>query len=101
MPTSPSSPASNPILHDDVQAAQVLENARRQRPGYSSLETRNKVSSELMNRGLGFTPYSWQLDIAEALLLGLDCSVIAGTGAGKTLPFVLPLLIDGHKINLI
>ncbi|KAJ3766134.1 hypothetical protein FB446DRAFT_654236, partial [Lentinula raphanica] len=38
-----------------------------------------------------------QLDTAEALLLGLDCSVIAGTGAGKTMPFVMPLLIEPTK----
>ncbi|KAJ3744571.1 P-loop containing nucleoside triphosphate hydrolase protein [Lentinula raphanica] len=35
--------------------------------------------------------------LAEALLLGLDCSVIAGTGAGKTMPFVMPLLIEPTK----
>jgi ATP-dependent helicase YprA (DUF1998 family) len=37
-------------------------------------------------------PRNWQLDIAEAILLGLDCTVIAGTGSGKSLPFGLPLL---------
>ncbi|KAF9537693.1 P-loop containing nucleoside triphosphate hydrolase protein, partial [Agrocybe pediades] len=41
------------------------------------------------------------LDIAEALLLGLDCSVIAGTGSGKTLPFVLPLLVETKKVTII
>lgn len=38
-------------------------------------------------------PRKWQLDVAENLLLGIDCEVIAATGAGKTLPFVLPLLV--------
>jgi ATP-dependent helicase YprA (DUF1998 family) len=31
------------------------------------------------------TPYDWQLDVTEAILLGLDSTVvIAGTGSGKT-----------------
>jgi len=33
----------------------------------------------------------------EAILLGLDTVVIAGTGAGKTMPFVMPLLLDKKK----
>ncbi|EMD39694.1 hypothetical protein CERSUDRAFT_121909 [Gelatoporia subvermispora B] len=36
-------------------------------------------------------------DVSEALLLGLDCLVIAGTGTGKTYPAVMPLLIDDTK----
>jgi superfamily II DNA helicase RecQ len=39
----------------------------------------------------------WQLDVAEAVLLGLDVTLIAGTGLGKTLPFILPLLVPGHE----
>ena len=45
--------------------------------------------------------YDWQIDVAEALLLGLDCSVIAGAGAGKTTPFILPLLVETKKIVVI
>ncbi|KAF8146625.1 hypothetical protein K438DRAFT_1503156, partial [Mycena galopus ATCC 62051] len=29
-------------------------------------------------------PHEWQTDVAEALILGLDAVVIAGTRAGKT-----------------
>ncbi|KAI0694256.1 P-loop containing nucleoside triphosphate hydrolase protein, partial [Cerioporus squamosus] len=36
-------------------------------------------------------------DVTEALLLGLDTAVIVGTGAGKTMAFVMPLLIDKTK----
>ena len=43
----------------------------------------------------------WQLDVAECLLLGVDCEVIAATGAGKTLPFVLPLLARPDTIVII
>ncbi|KAI0683410.1 P-loop containing nucleoside triphosphate hydrolase protein, partial [Cytidiella melzeri] len=40
------------------------------------------------------TPYWYQVDVAEAFHLGLDVSILAGTGFGKTLPFVMPLLAD-------
>ena len=35
-------------------------------------------------------PHEWQLDITETLLLGVDDTniVIAGTGLGKTIPFM-------------
>jgi superfamily II DNA helicase RecQ len=39
----------------------------------------------------------WQLDVAEALHLRRDCVVIAGTGSGKTTPFLLPLLLPENK----
>ena len=34
------------------------------------------------------------MDVCEAMLLGLDCVVIASTGAGKSMPFIMPLLVD-------
>lgn len=46
-------------------------------------------------------PYSWQLDVAEALMLEVNSIVIAGTGAGKTLPFVMPLLNGPEKSIII
>jgi bloom syndrome protein len=42
-------------------------------------------------------PYPWQLDATEAILLGLDSIVIAGTGSGKTMPFMMPLTLDPKK----
>ncbi|KAF7358170.1 p-loop containing nucleoside triphosphate hydrolase protein [Mycena venus] len=39
--------------------------------------------------------------MGEALHLGLDCSLIVGTGAGKTMPFVMPLFEDSDKIIII
>ncbi|KAH9892909.1 hypothetical protein C8Q73DRAFT_648627, partial [Cubamyces lactineus] len=46
-----------------------------------------------------------QLDVAEALLLGIDCTVIAtvitGTGLGKTTLFVLPSLVETRKVYVI
>ncbi|KIK77703.1 hypothetical protein PAXRUDRAFT_165990, partial [Paxillus rubicundulus Ve08.2h10] len=40
----------------------------------------------------GHKPYPWQLDCAEALVLGIYCIVLAGTGFRKTLPFTIPFL---------
>ncbi|PPQ85606.1 hypothetical protein CVT24_012363 [Panaeolus cyanescens] len=45
----------------------------------------------------GFSAHDWQLKVTEALLLKLDCIVIAGTGSGKTIPFMIPLLADPSK----
>ncbi|KAI0686049.1 hypothetical protein BC835DRAFT_1238823, partial [Cytidiella melzeri] len=60
---------------------------------FDSAAARQRMTEECLRR-TGNTPYSWQLDISEAILLGLDPVLMAGTGAGKTLPFVLPLLVD-------
>lgn len=53
----------------------------------------------------GYEPTEWQIDIAEALILKLDTVLIAGTGFGKTTPFVLPIMLEppreGKKIALI
>jgi len=45
----------------------------------------------------GKDPYDGQLDVMEIILLGLDSVVIAGTGAGKTMPFMMPLLLNKSK----
>ncbi|KAJ7149091.1 P-loop containing nucleoside triphosphate hydrolase protein [Mycena filopes] len=45
--------------------------------------------------------YEWQIDVSEAIVLGLDAVVIAGTGAGKTIPFMMPLLLDRSKFVLV
>jgi hypothetical protein len=40
----------------------------------------------------GKTPsYPWQLDAAEAIGLRLECVVVVGPGAEKTIPLALPL----------
>ncbi|KAF8341697.1 hypothetical protein F5887DRAFT_1076461 [Amanita rubescens] len=52
---------------------------------------------EFEQRMNGLKPYYWQLDVAEALILGLD----AGTGAGKSMPFVMPLFAFPDKMVII
>ena len=68
---------------------------------YNSDETRTQLTQLFKERCGGKEPYRWQLDTAEALILGVDCVVIAGTGAGKTMPFVMPLMQDKSRRMLI
>ncbi|KAJ7604309.1 hypothetical protein DFH06DRAFT_926014, partial [Mycena polygramma] len=42
-----------------------------------------------------------QINVSEAMVLGLDAVVIPGTGAGKTMPFMMPLLLDPSKFVLV
>ncbi|KDQ51469.1 hypothetical protein JAAARDRAFT_110465, partial [Jaapia argillacea MUCL 33604] len=49
----------------------------------------------------GKVPHNWQLDIVEALLLGLNCELIAGTGYGKSLAFILPSFVNTKKMVVI
>ena len=62
--------------------------------------SREKIS-ELLAETFGNLPYDWQLDVAEAICMGLDAVVIAGTGAGKTLPFVMPVMLHKEKMVII
>jgi len=65
---------------------------------YDSQKMRKIIEESFSHAFKGMTKaYSWQVDIMEALLLGLDCMVITGTGCGKTMPFVMPLLVDKSK----
>lgn len=64
---------------------------------YDSTLIRTKISEEFEARTGGKHPYDWQLNVAEALLLGLGCIVVASTGAGKTMPFIMPLLAEPMK----
>ena len=87
--------------HDQERSSRNLLNARLKAKacwGYDYEDTRRKISEEFKNRNNNMEPYEWQLDVAEAIILGLDCTVIAGTGAGKTMPFVMPLFAVSQKI---
>ena len=55
------------------------------------------LSASVTARCPAITPYAWQIDLAETLTLGLDATVIAGTGSGKTLPWALPLLLEENR----
>ncbi len=49
----------------------------------------------------GKPAYDWQVDVAKSLVLGLDTVLIVGTGAGKMMPFMMPLLVDSSKKVLV
>ena len=86
------------------QTSAKLKNAREaalKDRNYDSEETRQTMSQKLMDVFNGRSPYDWQLDAAESLILGLDCVVVAGTGAGKTIPFMLPLFVHDSWDKLV
>ena len=56
-----------------------------------------KLISSGLEEQTGHPPHCWQLDVAEAVFLGLDVFLIAETGAGKTWTFVGALLANETK----
>jgi ATP-dependent helicase YprA (DUF1998 family) len=78
----------------------LLESARHKATelrNYDSEQMRKTLEDRFRQACNGKTPYDWQKDVTEAIFLGIPCLVIAGTGAGKTLPLVTPLLMDDTK----
>ncbi|KAH9915608.1 P-loop containing nucleoside triphosphate hydrolase protein, partial [Fomitopsis serialis] len=69
--------------------------------GYNSERAQQIMSDEFFLNSRGNRPYKWQLDIAEALLLGLNCTAIAGTGRGKTIPFMLPMFLPKNMKKMV
>ncbi|KAM6496623.1 P-loop containing nucleoside triphosphate hydrolase protein [Amanita muscaria] len=97
--------ASDSDRHEAVKirSQRLLQEARdasKKKCNYDSVDMRLEMRTRLSDRA-GFGPYDWQLDVAEALLVGLDGIIIAGTGSGKTIPFMLPLFIHPEKMILI
>ena len=80
--------------HLQSKSYRILEKARAEaarKNGYNWQMTRTELR-RLFREQFGKDPYDWQLDVTEAILLGLDSIVIAGTGAGKTMPYILVLI---------
>ncbi|KAJ7061274.1 P-loop containing nucleoside triphosphate hydrolase protein [Mycena amicta] len=55
---------------------------------------------QLSEEVLGMTPFQWQLDAAVEILCGENLILDVGTGCGKSLCFVLPLLLDTNDIGI-
>src|SRR3978361_2389718 len=70
---------------------------------YSSEETRNAIIQEGRAGWNSRTLYEWQLDTSEAMYLGLDCTVLAGTASAKqqtsTLYYSVKLLATNLKLE--
>ncbi|KAJ7574044.1 hypothetical protein C8J56DRAFT_763459, partial [Mycena floridula] len=58
---------------------------------YNSAATRADLQQHFTAK-LGKPAHSWQIDVVEAIYLGLDCILAAGTGMGNTIPFTMVLL---------
>ncbi|KAJ7761543.1 P-loop containing nucleoside triphosphate hydrolase protein [Mycena maculata] len=71
----------------------------RKKNGYDSEATRHDLA-RLFEDSFKKPAYEWQLDVSEVFLLGLDVVAITGTGAGKTMPFMMPLLLHRDKYSL-
>ncbi|KAJ7054577.1 hypothetical protein C8F01DRAFT_934789, partial [Mycena amicta] len=56
--------------------------------------------TKLSEQVLGKSPFKWQLDAAVAILCGENLILDVGTGCGKSLCFVLPLLLDENDIGI-
>lgn len=57
--------------------------------------------TESVLKATGYEPYGWQLEVGEALHLGLDCLVLAGTGTGKITTFIMNLLATKKKERMV
>ena len=75
----------------------ILEQACRSKEDYNSNATREALTNAVKAAFNQNVPCTFQLDVVEALLLGLDTTLVAGTGSGKTIPWVMPLLLDKNK----
>ena len=89
--------ASLPSEHvnDASPPSDILTEAReaaREDRNYDSAAVRRVIEDQFRAIYDNNKPYDWQLDVAEALILGQDCIAIAGTGSGKTMPFGMPLM---------
>jgi hypothetical protein len=87
---------------DAAKAVKILQKARTDAfkdRGYQSAPTRAELRNEFLKRNNGMVVHEWQIDMGEALLLGLDCSLIAGTGAGKTIYALRDAVIRGIRQN--
>lgn len=67
---------------------------------YEEHELDFEMLSEKAYQVLGIRPFRWQLEAAMAILCGKDVVLDVGTGCGKSLCFVLPLLLNETDIGI-
>ncbi|KAJ7579545.1 P-loop containing nucleoside triphosphate hydrolase protein [Mycena floridula] len=91
-------PSSNYRALEAISYASLQEarqNAAKKKK-YNSAETRLELQA-LFTAKFGKPAHQWQIDVVEAIFLGLDCILAAGTGMGKTIPFMMILLPDQKR----
>ncbi|KAF9219460.1 hypothetical protein BS17DRAFT_717431 [Gyrodon lividus] len=93
-------PSFNPPTPYHERSYAFLSSRQTNTPGYCS-ETTCHSLSVICEVRISRKPYPWQLDCTEALILAIDCIVLAGTGFGKTLPFTIPSLLHPNKITIV
>ena len=79
----------------------VLQAAQDCSREHSSEKTHEDLVTAFKKAFKGLEPNDWQFKVTEAILLGLDCVMIAGTGSRKTMPFAMPLLVDKTKKKMV
>jgi Lhr-like helicase len=77
------------------------EDAMRSDRHCDSEQTRKLIIERFKQRFDNKPPYDWQTDATEALKLGLDVTLIADTGSGKTMLFFMPLLLDDTNKKMV
>jgi hypothetical protein len=87
-------PTQFPVSYSNLQRAR---DAAALSSGYDSDATRSLLHLRFRDTHPGHGAKIAQVDVAEALLLGLDCTLIAGTGFGKTAAMILPSLAAPEK----
>ncbi|KAJ7152391.1 P-loop containing nucleoside triphosphate hydrolase protein [Mycena filopes] len=96
-------PSDDEHIKRTAESQRILKAARekaRHKTKDDSEQTRRDLA-RLFEAEFKKPAYEWQIDVSEAIVLGLDAVVIAGTGAGKTIPFMMPLLLDRSKFVLV
>ncbi|OAX32449.1 P-loop containing nucleoside triphosphate hydrolase protein [Rhizopogon vinicolor AM-OR11-026] len=76
-----------------------LERARSRMDGQS--DTLQQALQHQCRERCHHEAREWQLDAAEAFLSGLDCTILAGTGFGKSLPFTMPSFVKTDDVLIV
>ncbi|OAX38546.1 hypothetical protein K503DRAFT_152346 [Rhizopogon vinicolor AM-OR11-026] len=78
---------------------QNLERARYRTDG--QFDTLQQALQQQCRERCHHEAREWQLDAAEAFLSGLDCTILAGTGFGKSLPFTMPSFVKTDDVLIV